>query len=81
MGTINKWKDRDKGWSCEMAVPISSLEENGVKFAKKTTPWKILIARYNYSRYLDYKELTAFVPQKKANFHKHEEYGIINFVK
>lgn len=50
-GTLSKWKDEDKYWTGEMCVPIKDLEKYGDKFGPGEE-WTILVARYNYGRYL-----------------------------
>ncbi len=50
-GTLNDWKDRDTCWTAEMAVPIADLTVLGDKFGPDSS-WRILVGRYNYSRYL-----------------------------
>lgn len=79
-GTFNNWKDRDVGWTVELAIPVKMLTEFGAKF-DNSTKWTILVARYNYSRYLPLKELSAFPLISNANFHISEEYARLNLEK
>lgn len=73
-GTLNNWHDRDRGWTAEMAVPISMLTARGEHFGPKAPPWRVLIGRYNYSRYLPEVELSSFPELSKTNFHLLAEY-------
>lgn len=73
-GTLNNWHDRDKSWTVEIMIPIKDLTAQGVKF-DNSADWTILIARYNYSRYLPAAELSSFPRLSNPNFHIYEEYA------
>ena len=73
-GTLNNWQDRDKGWTVEIIIPIKELTAKGIKFDNSTN-WTVLIARYNYSRYLPAAELSTFPRLSNPNFHIYEEYA------
>ena len=47
-GTVNNYKDKDKGWTIEIKFPRKELAKAGCEF-KPGEPWTILIARYNYT--------------------------------
>lgn len=79
-GTLNNWHDRDRGWTAEMAVPISMLTARGEHFGPKAPSWRILIGRYNYSRYLPEVELSSFPELSKTNFHLLAEYCNLELV-
>ncbi len=78
-GTLNNWKDRDEYWIAEMAIPISALTEQGDDFGP-SADWRILIARYNYSRYLSRWELSTAPQLPMTDFHRYEYYGILKLV-
>lgn len=72
-GSLNNWKDRDKGYTVELAVPIAEINKYGDKFPQGN--WSIMIARYNYSVNLDEGyELTTTSNLSKPNFHLRDEY-------
>jgi hypothetical protein len=73
-GTLNNWHDRDQGWTAEMAVPLSLLTAHGEHFGPGY-PWRILIGRYNYSRYLSETELSSYPALSKIDFHRLKEYA------
>ncbi|MFA7231428.1 MAG: carbohydrate-binding family 9-like protein [Victivallaceae bacterium] len=73
-GTLNNWQDKDQSWTGVMAIPIKGLEKYGAKFGQGQK-WTVFVARYNYSRYLPVKELSAFPHQEKTNYHTLEDYG------
>ncbi|MFA6177164.1 MAG: carbohydrate-binding family 9-like protein [Phycisphaerae bacterium] len=73
-GTLNNWHDKDKGWSVEIAIPISMLQEQGAKF-DSSTEWTILVARYNYSKYLPMKETSSAPRLSVPDNHMYEDYA------
>lgn len=78
--SLNNWKDRDDYWTLEMGIPVEELTKYGDKFGPGSQ-WRVLIARYNYSRYLPYKELSMFPQLSITNYHLLEEYGWLIFEK
>ena len=81
-GTLNEWKDKDVSWSAEMAIPIKELTAHGEKFGKSGL-WRILVARYNFGRYLDSEsaELSMTPQLSVENFHLLNELATLDFVK
>lgn len=79
-GTLNNWQDIDEYWTLEMAIPVEELIFYGDTFGPGSK-WQILIARYNYSRYLPWKELSSVPKLSTTNFHLFEEYGKLIFEK
>ncbi len=81
-GTLNEWQDEDTGWTAEMAMPIRDLTARGETFGPEGQ-WRILVARYNYSRYLPYQgaELSSVPQLPVANFHSLEDYAWLKLVK
>ncbi|MCM8777607.1 MAG: carbohydrate-binding family 9-like protein [Candidatus Omnitrophica bacterium] len=73
-GSLNKWEDRDDYWTLEMAIPTEELTRYGNTFGPGSD-WRVLIARYNYSRYLSNKELSMYPKLSITNYHLVEEYG------
>lgn len=76
-GTLNNPGDTDKGWTAELAVPISFLEKSGGKF-EPGADWTILIGRYNYSIDLDEVELSSMPALSRLDFHLTKEYATLN---
>ncbi len=79
-GTLNYWEDVDEYWTAEMAVPVEELTARGEEFGPGAE-WKILIARYNFSRYLPNRELSMYPRLSRTSFHLHEEYASLELVK
>ena len=77
-GSLNDWHDRDRGWTAEIAVPVEDLAELGDRFGPGSK-WHLLVARYNYSRYLDHRELSSAPILPELNFHLLEGYAEIEF--
>lgn len=73
-GTLNNWRERDKGWTAEMRVPLDELTRQGIEFGPGAS-WQVLIGRYNYSAYLPNRELSMFPPQPVFAFHMHEHWA------
>jgi hypothetical protein len=51
VGTLNNYKDKDKFWNVELAIPLKDLEKYGGKI-KPGTVWNVLAYRRNYSVHL-----------------------------
>ncbi|HBG25643.1 MAG: hypothetical protein A2Y10_16015 [Planctomycetes bacterium GWF2_41_51] len=78
-GTLNNWHDKDKSWTAEMAMPIKDLRAYGASFSPQAK-WKILVGRYNYSRYLDHVELSMTPQLSKTSYHLYEEYADLELI-
>ena len=79
-GSLNNWEDRDSHWVAEMAMPLKDLTARGDVFAPGAK-WQILVARYNYSRYLSWKEYSMVPSLPRTNYHLHEGYAVLELVK
>lgn len=75
-GTIDDWRDRDTSWTGEMAIPVTELTRHGDAFGPGKA-WTILVARYNYSRYVTTRgaELSAAPKLSAVDYHLYEEYA------
>lgn len=81
-GTLNDWRDRDESWTAEMAIPIRELKRYGDDFGPEAA-WTILVARYNYSRYLPLRgpELSMTPQLPITSFHYHDGYAALRLEK
>jgi len=82
-GTLNNWKDIDKGWTVEAAIPFSAFSMTTAP-PQDGTKWFIFFGRYDYSYYLPQEyfkgvELSFSAALSKRNFHLYEDYDIIVF--
>ena len=78
-GTLNKYDDRDKGWTVEGRIPWKAFEPTGGRPAVGDK-WKFALCRYDYSVYLERPELSCTAPLAVPDFHRYEDYGELVFV-
>ncbi|MPN11464.1 hypothetical protein SDC9_158767 [bioreactor metagenome] len=80
-GTLNDWSDRDKGWTVEMAIPVTELTCFGAE-VKAGSVWRFLIGRYNYSRWLEECEISGITRFKNdsRSFHHQPSFGFMKFL-
>ena len=81
-GKINDNKEKDKGWTAEIAIPWSSIEDAPVNPPKDGDKWKTFIYRIN--RHTDKKstpeDFTAWTPPYAGDFHNLKFMGELIFV-
>lgn len=78
-GTVNDFRDIDKGWTAEMAIPLAGLKEKlGIDFAPGQS-WRILVSRYNYGYTMRAKQFSSYPKLPKVNYHLVEYYSPIVF--
>ena len=91
-GTINDPRDRDKGWSVELALPWSAfVERSGKGSPDPGDSWRINFSRVEWQvRVVDgkYEKLPGlkednwvWSPQGVVNMHVPEKWGILQFLK
>jgi hypothetical protein len=78
-GTLNKWEDKDTGWTVEGRIPWTAFKATGGR-PKPGDKWRFALCRYDYSATLEYPELSSTAPLKEGNFHRYEDYGELTFV-
>lgn len=80
-GTLNKWTDRDEGWSVEGKIPWKDFLRTGGRPAAGEK-WKFALCRYDYSVDFEGPDLSTCAPLKTppANFHYFEDYATLTFV-
>lgn len=80
-GTLNDSRDEDKGWTAELAIPLTSLQDKtGVSFSRENR-WRLLVARYNYGRQLRSRQYASFPLLPQINYHLLEYYAPVTFTK
>lgn len=80
-GTLNRWSDKDEGWSVEGKIPWRDFGRTGGRPAVDEK-WKFTLCRYDYSVDFDGPELSACAPldsQSQADFHHFEDYATLRF--
>ena len=62
-GTLNKWSDKDKGWSVEGRIPWGDFLKSGGRPTVGEV-WKFALCRYDYSVDFEGPELSTCAPLK-----------------
>ncbi len=82
-GTLNDYADRDEGWSVEIKIPWTSLARTGGR-PEPDDEWRFALCRYDHDIAHERPELSTSAPldaKDHADFHTHERYAPIRFVK
>ena len=77
-GTLNKWTDRDNGWSIEGKIPWTDFIRAGGRPRAGDT-WAYAACRYDYSVDFEGPNLSSNAPLKKLSFHRYEDYLPLTF--
>lgn len=85
-GTLNNWRDIDRGWTAEMAIPFKCIENIGRKAPRPGAVWRIAPCRYDYSAHLPEEyprgvELSTTAVGIEKNFHETHNYDRLVFEK
>jgi glucose/arabinose dehydrogenase len=80
-GTLNKWTDKDEGWSVEGRIPWTDFMRTGGRpdIGEK---WKFALCRYDYSVDFEGPELSTCAPLASRgfpDFHYYEDYATVTF--
>jgi uncharacterized repeat protein (TIGR03806 family) len=81
-GTLNKWTDKDEGWSVEGRIPWKDFLKTGGR-PEPGEKWKFTLCRYDYSVDFEGPELSVCSPMSTnafPNFHFFEDYATLKFV-
>jgi len=81
-GTLNKWQDKDEGWSVEGRIPWTDFLRTGGRPAIDEQ-WKFALCRYDYSADFEGPELSTCAPlssQRSPDFHHYEDYATVRFI-
>lgn len=81
-GTLNDWRDKDKGWTVEGRIPWKDFLRTGGRPAIDER-WHFALCRYDYSVDFEGPELSTSAPLKSLpypSFHQHEDYNKLHFV-
>ncbi len=90
-GKLNHWKKKDKGWSVEIAVPWSSLDEllYGKKHKQIPDPWRLNFSRVQWehdivNKQYQRKKFTdehnwVWCQQSAIDMHRPEHWGYLLF--
>jgi cellulose/xylan binding protein with CBM9 domain len=78
-GTLNKWDDKDKGWTVEGKIPWTAFKPTGGRPAEGSK-WKFALCRYDYSVEFDRVETSSTAPLTVSDFHRYEDYAELRFL-
>lgn len=81
-GTVNRWHDKDTGWSVEGAIPWTDFVKCGGR-PYVGESWRFALCRYDYSVDFEGPELSTCAPlagPSNPNFHRHEDYAELVFL-
>src|SRR5260370_4346760 len=81
-GTLNKWTDKDEGWSVEGKMPWTDFLRTGGR-PEVGEKWKFALCRYDYSVDFEGPELSTCAPLKgkgTPDFHHFEDYATLTFI-
>lgn len=81
-GTLNKWQDRDQGWSVEGRIPWTDFVRAGGR-PDIGEQWKFVLCRYDYSTDFEGPELSWCSVRSSTehpDFHHFEDYADLRFV-
>jgi len=80
-GTLNRWQDKDEGWSVEGRIPWKDFLRTGGR-PEVDERWKFALCRYDYSVDFEGPELSTCAPLKTKpipDFHFFEDYATLRF--
>jgi glucose/arabinose dehydrogenase len=80
-GTLNKWSDRDQGWSVEGKIPWRDFVRTGGR-PNVDERWKFTLCRYDYSVDFEGPALSVCAPLDSLphpDFHHFEDYATLRF--
>jgi len=80
-GTLDRWDDRDEGWTVEMRIPWTDLMPTGGR-PDPGDEWRFALCRYDFDVALEKPELSTSAPLSSLphpDFHHHEDYAPLRF--
>jgi hypothetical protein len=77
-GTLNKWDDKDEGWTVEGRIPWKAFEPVGGR-PEPGAKWRFALCRYDYSAALEHPDVSSTAPLTQPDFHRYEDYGELIF--
>ncbi len=80
-GTLNKWQDKDEGWSVEGRIPWRDFSRTGGR-PEVLEKWKFALCRYDYSVDFEGPDLVTCAPldsKPHPDFHHFEDYAVLKF--
>ncbi|WP_342114230.1 carbohydrate-binding family 9-like protein [Pseudoduganella sp. OTU4001] len=79
-GTLNKSKDKDRGWIVEMAYPLNAFaNRQAVPLPKAGTTWRINFSRVQWTAGKPKEDNWVWSPQGLIDMHVPEQWGFLRF--
>ncbi len=78
-GSLNNWRDTDKGWSVEGRIPWKDFQRTGGG-PKVGAVWRFALCRYDYSKNFESPDLSSCAPLTAQSYHRYEDYARLKFV-
>jgi len=78
-GTLDKWTDKDEGWSVEMRIPWADFMPTGGR-PEPGDEWRFALCRYDYDTSREQPQLSTSAPLSQMSFHRHEDYAPLKFI-
>ncbi len=81
-GTLNKSDDKDRGWTLEIAYPLTAFESRQhVPIPVDGTTWRINFSRVEWKAGQPKEDNWVWSPQGVINMHVPEQWGYLHFHK
>ncbi|NIA15952.1 MAG: hypothetical protein GWP08_17960 [Nitrospiraceae bacterium] len=78
-GSINEWKDRDEGYTVEIAIPLAALSETIGDRPLRGQTWKFAAVRVDVSVTLDKEERSSTANVPGGDIHQKNGYFSLTF--
>lgn len=78
-GTVNDWRDKDEGYTVEIAVPLGAFQESIGDRPLAGQAWKFAAVRVDISVTLEEEERSATANVPEGNLHSKEGYFTLIF--
>ncbi len=78
-GTLNNWKDRDTGYTVEIAIPLGVFKEVIGDLPLKGQVWKLAAVRADLSTTLENEERSSTANVPEGDIHKKDGYANLIF--
>jgi len=79
-GTINNWRDEDKGWTVEVAIPLKAFSRVVPAGPKPGDTWKFNVSGYDFNCYRDKVLLFTTLDNNFHGFAEHKLYPKMQFM-
>lgn len=79
-GTLNNPRDKDQGWTVEMAIPLTAFaSRQQVPQPKAGTTWRINFSRVQWTAGKKNEDNWVWSPQGVVNMHVPQRWGFLHF--